>query len=87
MMAAPLPTFTDRAGRGAGPIGPGVPARLIRAEFEEMPGLALTTSQAARLWSLTKSQAETLLEALVRDGFLVRARRATYRRRGCPRCT
>lgn len=43
-----------------------------RAEFREMPGMCLTTAQAARLWQLSPARAEELLSELVQSGFLVR---------------
>jgi DNA-binding IclR family transcriptional regulator len=43
-----------------------------RAEFREMPGMCLTTAQAARLWQLSPARAEELLSQLVEAGFLVR---------------
>lgn len=46
--------------------------RLIRAEFREMPGMHLTLMQAAKLWHLPIDRCASLLEALVREGFLAR---------------
>lgn len=57
-----------------------------RGEFLEMPGLALTVVQAARLWHVDVADSEHLLRELVDDGLLVRDDRGAYRRRGCPRC-
>ena len=62
------------------------PVELVRAEFLEMPGLALTIPQAARLWHLDVSESEHILRELVEGGLLLRDRRGAYRRRGCPRC-
>jgi ribosome biogenesis protein Tsr3 len=62
-------------------------ARIVRAEYREMPGLILTPSQAARLWSEDAGVMERLLTDLVRDGFLVRDPQGAYRRFGCPRCS
>ena len=42
----------------------------IKGEYIEMPGLWLTRDQAARLWSLERSQCEELLLTLVKQGFL-----------------
>jgi hypothetical protein len=42
----------------------------IKGEYVEMPGLWLTRDQAARLWSLERSQCEELLLTLVEQGFL-----------------
>ena len=44
--------------------------RSIRAEYGEMPCLALTRPQVERLWSLAPKVAETLLADLVAAGFL-----------------
>ena len=49
-------------------------ARLIRAEFREMPGMQLTLSQAAKLWHLPIDDCASLLDALVVEGFLARGR-------------
>ena len=38
------------------------PHMRARAEFREMPGMCLTTAQAARLWQLSPARAEELLE-------------------------
>jgi hypothetical protein len=68
----------------------GIPATVldrIRAEYAEMPGLALTVRQAARLWCLNVSQSERLLSRLMDEGFLVRDVRGSYRRERCPRCS
>lgn len=49
------------------------PSRLfpiIRAEFEEMPGLNLTLAQAARLWDVEPWLCRDALEMLVKAGFL-----------------
>ena len=50
-----------------------------RAEFREMPGMCLTTAQAARLWQLGPARAEELLSELVQSGFLVRREGQRYR--------
>jgi hypothetical protein len=44
--------------------------QLIRAEYLEVPGLVLTKPQAQRLWSLDERTCDSLLDALVGDGFL-----------------
>ena len=54
-------------------------AMRARAEFREMPGMCLTTAQAARLWQLTPARAEELLTDLVQAGFLVRRDGQRYR--------
>ena len=63
----------------------GVLLQRIRAEFLEMPGLTLTLSQAARLWSVRLPEAEALLAELVIRGFLACDSRGRYVRRGSPR--
>lgn len=50
-----------------------------RAEFREMPGMCLTTAQAARLWQLSPDQAQSLLMELVKAGVLVRPDGQRYR--------
>ncbi|MBI4262807.1 MAG: hypothetical protein HY657_00380 [Acidobacteria bacterium] len=47
----------------------GIRAR-VRAEYQEMPGLSLTVSQAARLFDLELTQCERVLGDLVADGHL-----------------
>jgi hypothetical protein len=54
----------------------------IRAEFMEMPGLALTVEQAARLWSLDMTFCRAVLGALEESRFLVRTRHCTFARPG-----
>jgi hypothetical protein len=41
-----------------------------RSEFNEMPGLQLTLSQASRLWNLDVASCQRIIEALVSDAFL-----------------
>ncbi len=43
---------------------------LIRAQYEEMPGLCLSRSQLQRLWLLEPSACDNVLRALVDAGFL-----------------
>jgi hypothetical protein len=52
--------------------------RLIRAEYEEMPGLHLTTQQAQRLWNLDAETCAALLGALVDARFLRRTAAGGY---------
>lgn len=54
-------------------------ATRAQAEFREMPGMCLTTAQAARLWQLSPDRAEELLSKLVQAGFLVRKDGQRYR--------
>ena len=44
--------------------------KRIQGEFLEMPGLRLTTNQAARLWDVELSTASSLLQALADCRFL-----------------
>jgi hypothetical protein len=53
----------------------------IRSEYVEMPGLALTLPQAARLWGLSENRSALLLSMLVETGFLICDKKTVYRRR------
>ena len=44
----------------------------VRAEFLEMPGLRLTSAQAARLWGLEAVTCEAVIDTLVHSRFLRR---------------
>ena len=44
--------------------------QLIRAEYLESPGLALTQAQVKRLWGLDELTCEALLDEMVADHFL-----------------
>jgi hypothetical protein len=46
------------------------PAARIRAEFNEMPGLRLTSAQVRRLCALDGTVCERALAELQREGFL-----------------
>ena len=62
--------------------GPSFPSLTrIRAEYLEMPGLALTLVQAARLWGPECAVVEPLLRSLVDSGFLWRTDGGQYVRR------
>jgi hypothetical protein len=50
----------------------------IRGEFMEMPGLKLTTAQAARLWHLDPASSREFLDMLVFDGILRRKPDGVY---------
>ena len=52
--------------------------RRIQAEYLEMPGLKLTSRQAARLWQLDAATSTSLLESMVADGVLRRSRDGAY---------
>jgi hypothetical protein len=65
--------------------------RLIRLSLvfglnTAMPGLRLTASQACRLWQLETSTCETLLEQLVREGFLYKTDNGAYIAVATSRC-
>jgi hypothetical protein len=53
----------------------------IRGEYLEMPGLRLTSAQAARLLHLAPTDCEEILGELVLTGFLTRTRSGQYMRR------
>lgn len=53
----------------------------IDREYREMPGLALTTAQARRLWAVDESTCRAALEALVHRGVLAQTRHGAYVRR------
>jgi len=50
----------------------------IRGEFLEMPGLRLTSEQAARLWHVDVATCTIVLSRLVSDRFLSRTRSGAY---------
>jgi hypothetical protein len=52
--------------------------KRILAEYRDLPGLKLTTRQAARLWTLELVQCECLLNQLVTDGHLFIDARGQY---------
>ncbi|MBI1874829.1 MAG: hypothetical protein HYS05_13225 [Acidobacteria bacterium] len=51
---------------------------LIKAEYEEMPGLSLTSGQAQRLFGLDPLKCEALLDTLVATRYLARTTSGTY---------
>ena len=50
----------------------------IRGEYNEMPGLGLTFSQACRLWQLDRTTGLAVLEQLVAERFLCRTHDGVY---------
>jgi hypothetical protein len=52
--------------------------RRAEAEYLEMPGLKLTVQQASRLWHLDPVASTRLLDSMVDDGVLSRARDGAY---------
>lgn len=53
-------------------------AGRIAAEYREMPGMALTLGQAARLWCLDHVRAARVLEQLVQAGVLTQNTAGRY---------
>jgi len=53
----------------------------IRAEYVEMPGLALTKRQMQRLWLLDPSICDAIVDSLVSAQFLYQTPDQTYMRR------
>lgn len=53
-------------------------ATLVRSEYQEMPGLALTEAQVARLWRFDRALALGVLGQLQREGFLRRTVNGMY---------
>ena len=51
---------------------------LIRAEYQEIPGLHLTRPQFRRLWNLDETTCEALLQALESTRFLRRTPNGAY---------
>lgn len=52
--------------------------RLIRAEYQEIPGLCLTKRQAQRLWSLDPDFCTEVLDEMVAEHFLRRTAADLY---------
>ena len=50
----------------------------VREEYLEMPGLHLTLPQMRRLWGLSSSACEALVNALVEQHFLAKADDDSY---------
>jgi hypothetical protein len=50
----------------------------VRGEYREMPGLRLTLPQACRLWQVAGPACESVLEALVNEGFLLKTSQGAY---------
>ena len=53
-------------------LSPTTLALWIRAEYQCMPGLKLTSDQACRLWSVQRDTCDEALQALIDEGFLHR---------------
>jgi hypothetical protein len=54
---------------------------LIRAEYDEMPGLTLTPAQVCRLFGIDPARGDTVMRKLVEAGVLVRSANGAYMRR------
>jgi hypothetical protein len=52
--------------------------RLVRGEYEEMPGLKLTKLQAQHLWDLEPMMCDAIIDALVRTRYLRRTADGAY---------
>ena len=50
----------------------------IREEFQEAPGLRLTSNQAASFWGLDSETCEAVLRELLRAGFLLQKSDGRY---------
>ena len=57
---------------------------LVRAEYLEMPGLALTKRQMGRLWALDPSACDAIVDVLVASHFLHQAPDHTFVRQPRP---
>lgn len=55
------------------------PCDLVRADYEEMPGLCLTERQLQRPWHLDRTTCEEVVRRLVSEGLLSRAPGDEYR--------
>ena len=56
---------------------------IIRGEYFEIPGLALTRAEVRRMWALDETTCDALLDALVQAQFLRLTRRNRYVRADC----
>lgn len=53
---------------------------VVKREFDEMPGLALTADQARRLWALEPRVCTVVLARLVETGYLCQTGAGHYAR-------
>ena len=56
--------------------------QIVRGQYLEMPGVALTRSEIQRMWSLDDTTCDALLDALVLGQFLRLTHRNRYVRAG-----
>jgi DNA-binding MarR family transcriptional regulator len=54
--------------------------RLVRAEYDEMPGLVLTCAQIRRMWGIDSDTCVRIMSRLVAEGFVVRRADGSYSR-------
>jgi hypothetical protein len=54
--------------------------RIICSEFREMPGMRLSRAQFRRLWDLTESDCQRVLDQLIGSGFLAESRHGQFGR-------
>lgn len=80
VIARPLPR--PRPGFVLASLAPSdVPAAArVRAEFAALPGLALTAEQARLVFELDRERCDSILGALVAEGFLARTPQGAFRR-------
>ena len=52
--------------------------RRVQSEYDEMPGLCLTSRQARRLWGIDPESCAIALNALLGQGFLRRTHEGQY---------
>ena len=53
-------------------------ARVIEAEFRDMPGMRLTDAQIRRMWNLSGEVCEKVLDQMCRAGQLMRDETGRY---------
>ena len=53
-------------------------ARVVRAEYAEMPGLSVTLAQAQRLWGVDERTCRRVFDGLVARGVLRRTAKGCY---------
>jgi hypothetical protein len=53
-------------------------AQRVRGEYLDMPGLVLTQAQMQRLFGIGPSECESVIDELVRTGFLCCTNRKSY---------
>lgn len=56
---------------------------LVRADYDEMPGMRLTLRQGQRLWSVDAETCQKILQSLVETRYLVRTPEGKYCRADC----